>query len=81
MDPRTAWQAWEPSAEQPWNRRRAAHLFRRAGFAASSSQLDEAVKAGPRAAVEQLLAIGDPQVEKFAAEFAEQGMQHDDINL
>lgn len=55
MDPRWAWQPWEPSAEQPWDRRAAAHLMRRAGFGASCQQLDEIVALGHSAAIERLV--------------------------
>lgn len=48
IDPDWAWAPFEPDQAQPWDRRRAAHLFRRAGFAANSRQLDEAVHSHPR---------------------------------
>ena len=63
-----AWLPYEPSQAQPWNRRRAAHLFRRAGFAANSAQLDAAVKDGPQAAVQKLLAIDAPEAVAFASQ-------------
>ncbi len=44
-----------PSAERPWTRRLAAHLYRRAGFSASLEELDEAVRIGPAAAIEKLM--------------------------
>ncbi|MDA1161514.1 MAG: DUF1800 domain-containing protein [Planctomycetota bacterium] len=47
VDPGWAWAPFEPSAEQPWNRRRAAHLCRRAGFGATSEELDRIVKTDP----------------------------------
>ncbi|NQV25547.1 MAG: DUF1800 domain-containing protein [Rhodopirellula sp.] len=40
IDPDWAWAPFEPSAKQPWNRRLAAHLCRRAGFGATSEELD-----------------------------------------
>lgn len=55
IDPAWAWSAYQPSAEQPWDRRRAAHLFRRAGFGANSAELDEAASMEPAAVVEQLV--------------------------
>lgn len=39
----------------PWNRRRAAHLFRRAGFAGNTEQLDAAVGSDPHTIVSQWL--------------------------
>ena len=56
LAPEEAWQPFEPTASEPFDRRAAAHLYRRAGFAANSPQLDEAVVVGPRAAVKALLA-------------------------
>ena len=32
IDPAAAWQVWQPSAGDPWNRKWAAHLYRRAAF-------------------------------------------------
>lgn len=51
-----AWKPYEPTAAEPFDRRAAAHLFRRAGFAANFVELDAAVKAGPQAAVKGLFA-------------------------
>lgn len=65
LDATAAWLPYEPSDQRPWNRRLAAHLFRRAGFAATSAELDQAVKDGPREAVQKLLAAESPQ---FASE-------------
>ena len=59
LRPDEAWLPWEPTAERPFDRRLAAHLYRRAGFAASPRELDEAVKLGPAAAVKRLLAAGE----------------------
>lgn len=36
-----------PSAERPWNRRRAAHLYRRLGFGAEQAQVADAVNGDP----------------------------------
>jgi len=51
-----AWRPWEPTREQPFDRRLAAHLYRRAGFARHLRELDEAVKLGPQEATKRLLA-------------------------
>lgn len=40
-----------PTADAPWDRRRAAHLARRAGFGASGAELDHLVAVGPAGAV------------------------------
>ena len=55
IDPDWAWAPFEPNAKLPWNRRAAAHLYRRAGFGAHSQELDEAVKLGVSGAVKKLL--------------------------
>lgn len=47
IDPDWAWSPFTPSTEQQWNRRLAAHLCRRAGFGATSQELDELVKRTP----------------------------------
>lgn len=51
-----AWLPYEPSPQQPFDRRAAAHLFRRAGFSATFSELDQSVTRGPQATVQRLLA-------------------------
>ncbi|GIW95605.1 MAG: hypothetical protein KatS3mg110_3646 [Pirellulaceae bacterium] len=55
IDPQWAWSPYEPDARCPWNRARAAHLFRRAGFGADSQQLDQAVHQSPQQVVDQLI--------------------------
>ncbi len=54
VDPDWAWAPFEPSAERPWGRPLAAHLYRRAGFGATSSELDQAVTAGMAATIHRL---------------------------
>jgi uncharacterized protein (DUF1800 family) len=55
VDPQWAWQPFEPSPMRPWDRRMAAHLYRRAGFAGNAAQLDAAVKQSPTAVADQLV--------------------------
>jgi uncharacterized protein (DUF1800 family) len=55
VDPAWAWEAWEPTAEQSWTRREAAHLYRRAGFAARSADLDRATTQSPAELVNELV--------------------------
>lgn len=70
--PSEAWLPFEPAAERPFDRRLAAHLYRRAGLAASEQELDQAVGAGPQGAVSKLLdaqdktAAFDEEMRKFA---------------
>jgi hypothetical protein len=54
IDAGWAWAPYQPTAPGGWSRRLAAHLYRRAGFAASSAELDEALKLGPGGAIERL---------------------------
>lgn len=55
FDPIWAWQPFKPTAEQPWDRVLAAHLFRRTGFGADVATLDAAVKRTPAEVIEDLL--------------------------
>ena len=67
VDPAWAWSPFEPDAATPWDRTHAAHLYRRAAFAATWRQLKEASDAGCQATVERLLA-GEPARESFYAQ-------------
>jgi len=64
VDANWAWQRYEPTAEAPWDLPRAAHLLRRAGFAPSWNQLEEAVQNGCGPTIDRLL-VGDPGSEAF----------------
>jgi uncharacterized protein (DUF1800 family) len=55
IDPQWAWRPFVPSAEQPWDRTSAAHLFRRAAFGATAAKIDAAVKQSPAEVVEQIV--------------------------
>ena len=63
VDPNWAWAAYEPGTGQPWSRRLAAHLYRRAGFAANSAELDQSAALGPAAAIDKLCSPGPPPAE------------------
>jgi hypothetical protein len=54
LDPAREWQPWQPSAEQPWNLKWAGHLFRRAAFGASLTELRDAVRRGLPATLDRL---------------------------
>ncbi|MGB7342981.1 MAG: DUF1800 domain-containing protein [Pirellulaceae bacterium] len=56
IDSAWAWKQYEPSSENPWDVRAAAHLFRRAGFAANYSELDAATKQHPQEVIAGMLA-------------------------
>ena len=71
-DPQSAWEPWQPSKSKPWNRRLAAHLFRRASFGASNTQLEEAVSNTPQKCVDRLLdACENSATQAFDAEMTE----------
>jgi uncharacterized protein (DUF1800 family) len=63
LDPGETWAPWEPSAADPWGRKWAGHLFRRAAFGASWPQLEAAVADGPHDTIDRLLTGGDGQDE------------------
>jgi hypothetical protein len=50
-----AWQPFTPGGGRPWDRARAAHLYRRAGFGADSDLLDDAVQKNPSQVVQELI--------------------------
>jgi uncharacterized protein (DUF1800 family) len=60
LDPAAAWQPWQPQAGDPWGRKWAAHLYRRAAFGANRDELLEAERLGPQGTLEMLLQ-GRPQ--------------------
>jgi Protein of unknown function (DUF1800) len=55
VDPARAWQPWEPGGKDPFNLKWAGHLFRRAGFGASLSDLHAAVEKGLAATLTRIL--------------------------
>lgn len=65
LEPTQVWLPYEPTPSQPFDRRAAAHLFRRAGFSATFAELDQAVERGPQATTQRLLA-GEQGSEAFA---------------
>ena len=56
FDPAAEWAPWKPTADQPWDRKWAAHLYRRAAFGATRDDLKRAVADGMDATVDKLLA-------------------------
>jgi hypothetical protein len=55
LDPAVAWRPWRPSADDPWGRKWAAHLYRRAAFGPDREELVEAVQLGPDGTLDLLL--------------------------
>ena len=60
IDPAGAWQPLRPSASDPWGRKWAAHLYRRAAFGCGRAELKEAERLGPQGTLDLLLQ-GRPQ--------------------
>jgi len=54
-DARRVWAAYEPSGDRPWNLALAGHLYRRAAFGASWSQLQQALSDGPQRTIDKLI--------------------------
>lgn len=66
MNPDWAWQPFQPDEKNPWDQRRAAHLFRRAGFGVTATELKESVGKSPADLVDALLNATQP--EEFLAD-------------
>jgi uncharacterized protein (DUF1800 family) len=64
IDPAQAWQPWRPSSSDPWGRKWAAHLWRRAAFGASRADLREAERLGHQVTLDLLLK-GRPKAEEL----------------
>ncbi len=58
------WEPYQPTADNPWDRKKVGHLYRRAGFGASMSELDAGVTAGFEKTLELVLS-GRPESEEF----------------
>ncbi len=66
---RSPWAPYEPSAADPWDLRKVAHLHRRAGFGATRAELTRDLAAGPAASVDRLLSPPEtPTAEREAIE-------------
>jgi hypothetical protein len=55
IDPAEAWQPWQPSPSDPWRRKWAAHLCRRAAFGPSRADLFEAERLGLNGTLDLLI--------------------------
>ena len=55
-DPKELWAAYAPNAHAPWDLLRVVHLHRRAGFAATWSELKRDLRDGPDKSIDRLLA-------------------------
>jgi uncharacterized protein (DUF1800 family) len=70
--PADAWQPWQPTAADPWERKWAAHLYRRAAFGPSRAELLEAERLGPQGTLD-LLMTGRPETAQLTKEIEEVG--------
>ena len=64
LDPVLAWAPFEPSSKRPWNNKRAAHLFRRAGFGGTISEIEAAVSDGVEKTIAQIFESNDKEIEQ-----------------
>ena len=61
LDPHWAWQRYRPTPDNPWDLKKAGHLYRRATFGATWAELQTAVQEGPEHTVERLFHTGPGQ--------------------
>lgn len=54
LDPNVEWSPWRPTKEQPWSRKWASHLYRRAGFGATHDELKASIASGPEGTLQKL---------------------------
>ena len=76
VDPSDAWKPWHPAAGA-WNRKWAAHLFRRAAFTARPAELDQALADGVSKTLDRLLA-GEPDAADRLDLLSETGKYYSD---
>ncbi|HEV3386452.1 MAG TPA: DUF1800 domain-containing protein [Gemmata sp.] len=58
------WEPYQPTADNPWDRKKVGHLYRRAGFGVTMAELEAGVNAGLEKTLELLLS-GRTQSEEF----------------
>ncbi|MDB5311232.1 MAG: hypothetical protein JWO38_5434 [Gemmataceae bacterium] len=64
IDPKTAWEPYKPSADNPWDVRKVGHLYRRTGFGATRAELEAGVADGYEKVLGRVLA-GEPESADF----------------
>ncbi len=80
VEPAQAWQPWQPCAGDPWDRKWAAHLYRRAAFGCSREDLLEAEHLGLEGTLD-LLFSGRPRPDELDETLVDVGRiaaAHDD---
>lgn len=55
INPRWAWERYQPSNDAPWDVKRVGHLYRRAGFGPTQAELDAGLRDGPDRTIDRLL--------------------------
>lgn len=72
VDPDWAWETFVPNSAEPWDRTRVAHLFRRAAFCASESDMVAAEKMNPVEVLDGFFAkpLQEPAFESESEELA-----------
>src|SRR5580692_5267262 len=80
LDPTEAWQPWAPTAAQPFDLKWAGHLYRRAAFGASLTELRAAVQRGLPATLDLLLngQSGAAAREQFLVDLGEKMIREDE---
>jgi hypothetical protein len=58
------WAPYRPTAADPWDVGKVAHLHRRAGFGATRAELQRDLRAGPEASVNRLLSPREPTTDE-----------------
>src|SRR5262245_49034904 len=76
----TPWEPYAPTPAAPWDVRRVVRLHRRAGFAATWPEIQRALRDGPAASVERLLA-GRSRDGSVPADHAGRAAQLDELAL
>jgi uncharacterized protein (DUF1800 family) len=64
LDPAVAWEPWQPDGDNPFNRKWAAHLYRRAAFGTSPTELQQAESRGLKATLDLIL-DGEPRAKNL----------------
>ncbi len=64
IDPRWAWERYQPGPKSAWDVKKVGHLYRRAAFGATAAELDAGLKDGPDKTIDRLLK-GGPGQEEF----------------
>src|SRR5438105_14147304 len=67
LDPRWAWEPYQPSSKSPWHLKKVGHPYRRAAFGATWEELQAGLQDGPEKTIQRLL-TGGPGLDEFEAQ-------------